>query len=53
MLWALTGGWEIYVGGSSGHDARAGELLCVAGTNEEAIEIIIGFIQYYRKQPTT
>ncbi|MFJ7309240.1 nitrite reductase large subunit NirB [Peribacillus frigoritolerans] len=42
-------GWEIYVGGSSGRDARAGELLCVAGTNEEAIEIIIGFIQYYRE----
>lgn len=42
-------GWEIYVGGSSGRDARAGELLCVAGTNEEAIDIIIGFIQYYRE----
>ncbi|MEY9867418.1 nitrite reductase (NADH) large subunit [Peribacillus sp. B2I2] len=42
-------GWEIYVGGSSGRNVRAGELLCVAGTNEEAIEIIIGFIQYYRE----
>ncbi|WP_144529154.1 nitrite reductase large subunit NirB [Peribacillus simplex] len=42
-------GWEIYVGGSSGRTVRAGELLCVAGTNEEAIEIIIGFIQYYRE----
>jgi NAD(P)H-nitrite reductase large subunit len=37
------------VGGSSGRNARAGELLCVAGTNEEAIEIIIVFIQYYRE----
>ncbi|MGE7902788.1 nitrite reductase large subunit NirB [Peribacillus sp. NPDC094092] len=42
-------GWEIYVGGSSGRNVRAGELLCVAGTDEEAIEIIIGFIQYYRE----
>ncbi|MEK4536434.1 nitrite reductase large subunit NirB [Peribacillus sp. FSL K6-1552] len=42
-------GWEIYVGGSSGRNVRAGELLCVAETNEEAIEIIIGFIQYYRE----
>ncbi|MGE7760244.1 nitrite reductase large subunit NirB [Peribacillus sp. NPDC097895] len=42
-------GWEIYVGGSSGRNVRAGELFCVAGTNEEAIEIIIGFIQYYRE----
>ncbi|MGG0412226.1 nitrite reductase large subunit NirB [Peribacillus simplex] len=42
-------GWEIYVGGSSGRNIRTGELLCVAGTNEEAIEIIIGFIQYYRE----
>ncbi|MBO0998587.1 NAD(P)/FAD-dependent oxidoreductase [Bacillus sp. SD075] len=42
-------GWEIYVGGSSGRNIRAGELLCVAGTNEEAIETIIGFIQYYRE----
>ncbi|MFC3883491.1 nitrite reductase large subunit NirB [Bacillus songklensis] len=42
-------GWEIYVGGSSGRNVRAGELLCVAATDEEAIEIIVGFIQYYRE----
>jgi nitrite reductase (NADH) large subunit len=42
-------GWEIYVGGSSGRNVRAGELLCIAGTNDEALEIIIGFIQYYRE----
>ncbi|WP_445488583.1 nitrite reductase large subunit NirB [Niallia sp. 03133] len=42
-------GWEIYVGGSSGRDARAGELLCVASKEEETIEIIAGFIQYYRE----
>lgn len=42
-------GWEVYVGGSNGRNVRAGELLCVAGTNEEALEIIGGFIQYYRE----
>ncbi|MCK1993483.1 NAD(P)/FAD-dependent oxidoreductase [Peribacillus muralis] len=42
-------GWEIYVGGSSGRNVRAGQLLCVASTNEDAIETIIGFIQYYRE----
>ncbi|WP_078409966.1 nitrite reductase large subunit NirB [Priestia abyssalis] len=42
-------GWEIYTGGSSGRNVRAGELLCVAGTNEEAMEVIGGFIQYYRE----
>jgi nitrite reductase (NADH) large subunit len=42
-------GWEIYIGGSSGRHVRAGELLCVATTSEEAMELIIGFVQYYRK----
>ncbi|MCL6572571.1 MAG: nitrite reductase large subunit NirB [Bacillus sp. (in: Bacteria)] len=42
-------GWEIYVGGSSGRHLRAGDLLCVAETNEEAIHIISCFIQYYRE----
>ena len=41
-------GWEIYIGGSSGRDVRAGVLLCVAETEEEAVQIIVGFIQYYR-----
>jgi len=42
-------GWEIYVGGSSGRNVRAGELLCISATEEDASEIIIGFIQYYRE----
>jgi nitrite reductase (NADH) large subunit len=42
-------GWEIYVGGSSGRNVRAGELLCIAATDEEAIQFISGFIQYYRE----
>lgn len=42
-------GWEIYIGGSSGRNVRSGELLCVAATTEEAIELISGFVQYYRE----
>ncbi|MBM7573205.1 nitrite reductase large subunit NirB [Aquibacillus albus] len=42
-------GWEIYVGGSSGRNARSGQLLCVAETKEEAIRFVLGFIQYYRE----
>ncbi|MGP7819137.1 nitrite reductase large subunit NirB [Niallia sp. 01092] len=42
-------GWEIYVGGSSGRNVRSGELLCVAATEEEVVEMITGFIQYYRE----
>lgn len=42
-------GWEMYIGGSSGRNVRAGELLCVANTDEEAINMTCGFIQYYRE----
>jgi nitrite reductase (NADH) large subunit len=42
-------GWEIYIGGSSGRNCREGELLCIAATNEEAIDIISALIQYYRE----
>ncbi|WHZ05083.1 nitrite reductase large subunit NirB [Neobacillus sp. YX16] len=42
-------GWEIYIGGSSERHGRSGELLCVAATSEEAMELIIGFVQYYRE----
>ena len=42
-------GWEIYIGGRSGLDVQIGELFYVAETNEEALEIIMAFIQYYRE----
>lgn len=42
-------GWEIYIGGSSGRHVRSGELLCVAATTKEAIELINGFVEYYRE----
>ncbi|MFC3038718.1 nitrite reductase large subunit NirB [Virgibacillus xinjiangensis] len=42
-------GWEIYTGGSSGRNARPGELLCVVETDEEVIQMILAFVQYYRE----
>jgi nitrite reductase (NADH) large subunit len=42
-------GWEIYVGGSSGRNVRAGKLLCLETKNQDVIEIICAFIQYYRE----
>ena len=42
-------GWEIYVGGKSGPDVQKGDLFYVAETNEEALEIMMAFIQYYRE----
>jgi nitrite reductase (NADH) large subunit len=42
-------GWEIYVGGSSGRNVKAGQLFTVAETEEETISIITGLIQYYRE----
>nr|WP_245805895.1 nitrite reductase large subunit NirB [Bacillus alkalicellulosilyticus] len=42
-------GWEIYAGGSSRREPRAGELLCIAETVTEAIEITRALFQYYRE----
>ncbi|MFB5196080.1 nitrite reductase large subunit NirB [Neobacillus sp. KR4-4] len=42
-------GWEIYVGGSSGRNVRAGKLLSLGTKNQDVIEIICAFIQYYRE----
>jgi len=42
-------GWEIYVGGNSGREAQAGELLFVAETSDDALDIVTAFIQYYRE----
>ncbi|ANF96999.1 nitrite reductase large subunit NirB [Paenibacillus bovis] len=43
------GAWEIYVGGNGGIKARLAELLCKVKTDEELLEIIAAFIQYYRE----
>jgi nitrite reductase (NADH) large subunit len=42
-------GWEMYVGGSSGRSVRGGQLFTVAETEEEAIHLVAGFVQYYRE----
>ncbi|MEK0315747.1 nitrite reductase large subunit NirB [Cohnella sp. 56] len=43
------GAWEIYVGGNGGIKARLAELLCKVRTDEELIEIVSAFTQYYRE----
>lgn len=43
------GAWEIYVGGNGGIKARLAELLCKVRTDEELIEIVSAFMQYYRE----
>ncbi|MGP4059361.1 nitrite reductase large subunit NirB [Halobacillus sp. H74] len=45
----VSGGWEIYVGGSSAKNVREGQLLCVVHSDEEALQFMAGFIQYYRE----
>ncbi|RCW63893.1 nitrite reductase large subunit NirB [Saliterribacillus persicus] len=42
-------GWEVYIGGSSGRNVRTGQLLTVASTAEEVLQLTLGFIQYYRE----
>ncbi|WP_078547803.1 nitrite reductase large subunit NirB [Litchfieldia alkalitelluris] len=42
-------GWEIYIGGSSGRHVREGELLCVAQSEIEAVQMVTCLIQYYRE----
>jgi nitrite reductase (NADH) large subunit len=46
------GAWEIYVGGNGGIKARIAELLCKVTTDEELLEIVAAFIQYYRETGT-
>ncbi|MFQ5442229.1 MAG: nitrite reductase large subunit NirB [Thermodesulfobacteriota bacterium] len=45
----ISGGWEIYGGGSGGIELAAGELLATVKTEEEAVEVVLAFIQYYRE----
>ena len=46
----VTGGWEIYVGGAAGINLRGADLLCTVETDEELMEIVSAFIQYYREE---
>ncbi|MBE9504468.1 MAG: NAD(P)/FAD-dependent oxidoreductase [Proteobacteria bacterium] len=46
----VTGGWEIYVGGAAGISLRGADLLCTVETDEDLMEIVSAFIQYYREE---
>jgi len=45
----VEGGWEIYVGGNGGVKVRAGDLLCIARSDEEVFEIVKAYLQFYRE----
>ncbi|OXS79419.1 nitrite reductase large subunit NirB [Domibacillus enclensis] len=45
----VDGAWEIYVGGNGGTHLRAADLFCKVKTNEEVMEMIGAFMQYYRE----
>lgn len=45
----IEGGWEIYVGGNGGIHVRAGNLLCSVPGEEEAVEVVSAYLQYYRE----
>jgi len=42
-------GWEIYVGGNGGTKVRVADLLTVVESEEEVIDLVGIFIQYYRE----
>lgn len=46
----VSGGWEIYVGGAAGISLRGADLLCTVEKEEELIEVVSAFIQYYREE---
>lgn len=47
---AIEGGWQIYVGGAAGMDVRKGDIIATVKTEEEAKEVMIAFMQYYREK---
>ncbi len=46
---AVEGGWQIYVGGAAGMDVRKGDVIATVETAEEAKDVMISFMQYYRE----
>ena len=48
-LVAIEGGWEVYIGGAGGTVVRKGDLLATVETKDEAIQVAITFLQYYRE----
>ncbi|MBM7573223.1 nitrite reductase large subunit NirB [Aquibacillus albus] len=45
----LDGAWEVHVGGNGGTDLRQAELLFKVKTQEEVLEMVGAFLQYYRE----
>ncbi len=46
---AIEGGWQIYVGGAAGMEVRKGDVLATVETKEEAYDVMMAFMQYYRE----
>ena len=46
---AVENGWQIYIGGAAGAHVRAGDLLATAKTQEEVLNLMGRFMQYYRE----
>jgi nitrite reductase (NADH) large subunit len=46
---AIEGGWQIYVGGAAGMDVRKGDVIATVETKEEAYNVMLAFMQYYRE----
>lgn len=46
---AVEGGWQIYIGGAAGFDVRKGDLLATAKSEQEAKDITMAFMQFYRE----
>ena len=47
---AIEGGrWEIYVGGAAGSKVRKGDILCTVETQDDVLQFVGRFMQYYRE----
>ena len=46
----VSGGYEIYVGGSGGIELKGAKRLCMVETEEDVIEIVSAFLQFYREE---
>ena len=46
---AVENGWQIYIGGAAGAHVRAGDLLATVKTQNEVLQLMGRFMQYYRE----
>ncbi|MCL6488983.1 nitrite reductase large subunit NirB [Alicyclobacillus mali (ex Roth et al. 2021)] len=47
---AVEDGWEIFVGGNGGLKLRGADFLCKVATDDEALDWIGAFLQFYREE---